>query len=48
MFNTINSTRNNKGFANMKIITNIIIILVDNYIKFFYKIYKKYISLDNL
>ena len=48
MFNAIDSTRSNKNFISIKITADIIIILINNYIKFFYKIYKKYISLNNL
>ena len=40
--------RANVDLASIKIIIDIIVILANNYNKFFYKIYKKYISLDNL
>ena len=48
MLNAIDSARVNINLISIKIIIDIIVILANNYNKFFRKIYKRYISLNNL
>ena len=48
MLNTINLIHIREDLTSVKLIINIVAIIVNNYNKFFYKLYKKYISLGEL
>ena len=48
MFNIIDPIYTSIDYSSVKITINIVVILFNNYNKFFNKLYKKLISLDNL